>query len=54
MSEERGEDFNSPGWHGVSAGAFWGTWEEMGVFDFRLLLASVPSVCAAESLDARE
>lgn len=26
----------------------------MGVFDFLLVLASVPSVCAGESFDARE
>ena len=48
------EDLNSPGWLGVSAGGFWDTEEEVGAFDFLLVLASVPSVCAGESLDARE
>lgn len=49
------EDFNSPGWLGVSPEAFSGT-EEVGVSVFRLVLASVPPLCAAPpaSLATRE
>lgn len=56
MSEERGEDFKSPGGLRVSAEAFWSTDDEVGVSDFRLAFASVLSFCAAEpvSFDARE
>lgn len=56
MSEERGEDFNSPGWLGVSVEAFWGTDEDMWVSAFRLVFVFVPLVCdaAPASFDARE
>lgn len=47
VSEERGKDFKSPGWLGVSVETFWVTKEDVGASDFRLVVVSFPFDCAA-------